>query len=140
MKANLIYLVVMVVAWFGKSQILLLILKTNVKHGGGSVMVWRCISASGVRKLVFIDGIINHIMYLDILKKNLKERSIKLGLGKVSIFQQDNDPKHTGHNVKMWGICNCKQQLHIPPPPNLQISMSLKICGLCLKRLFKNIK
>ena len=92
MKANLIYLVVMVVAWFGKSQILLLILKTNVKHGGGSVMVWDCMSASGVGKLVFIDGIMNHMMYLDVLKKKLKQNAIKLGLGQDFIFQQDNDP------------------------------------------------
>lgn len=34
-------------------------LKPSVKHGGVSVMVWRCISASFVGDLVNTDGIMN---------------------------------------------------------------------------------
>lgn len=34
-------------------------LQLSVKHGGGSVMVWGCISASGVGDLVSIDGNMN---------------------------------------------------------------------------------
>ena len=34
-------------------------LKPTVKHGGGSVMVWGCMAASGVGDLHFIDGIMN---------------------------------------------------------------------------------
>ncbi|GFV81511.1 transposable element Tcb1 transposase [Trichonephila clavipes] len=33
----------------------------------------------------------------------------------VSAETQDNDPKHTARNVKMWCLFHCKQQLHLPP-------------------------
>lgn len=42
--------------------------KPTVKHGGGSVMVWGCMSASGVGNLAFIDGIMDRYVYLSILK------------------------------------------------------------------------
>ncbi|GFW16686.1 transposable element Tc1 transposase [Trichonephila clavipes] len=67
----------------------------TVKHGGGSVMVWGCMAASGVGKLVFIDGIMHKMAYLNILQNNLKESADKWGLVSNFIFQQDNDPKHT---------------------------------------------
>ncbi|GBL64137.1 Transposable element Tcb1 transposase [Araneus ventricosus] len=47
-------------------------LTPSVKHGGGSQMVWGCMSAVGVGNLHFIDGIMDKYMYLDILKQNLK--------------------------------------------------------------------
>ncbi|KAH8344912.1 hypothetical protein KR067_010610, partial [Drosophila pandora] len=66
-------------------------LKAMVKHGGGNVMVWACMSASGVGNLVFIDGIMDAKMDAD----NLRESAEKLGLESEYWFQQDNDPKHT---------------------------------------------
>ena len=39
----------------------------SVKHGGGSVLVWGCISASGVGDIVWTDGIINAGMYRHVL-------------------------------------------------------------------------
>ncbi len=42
----------------------------TVKHGGGSVLVWGCMSAAGVGELHFIDGIMNSQMYCSILKEN----------------------------------------------------------------------
>ena len=44
----------------------------------------------------------NKYGYLDILKINLKESAVKLGLGVRFIFQQDNDAKHTAEIVKQW--------------------------------------
>jgi len=41
--------------------------KPTVKHGGGSVLVWGCMSARGVGNLVFIDGIMNAEGYLNIM-------------------------------------------------------------------------
>ncbi len=35
----------------------------TVKHGGGSVLMWGCMSAAGVGELHFIDGIMNSQMY-----------------------------------------------------------------------------
>lgn len=87
----------------------------TVKHGGGSVMVWGCMAASGVGNLVFIDSIMDKWLYLDILKSNLKQSAAKLCLGKSFIFQQDNDPKHTAHIIREYLIYNVAKQLHSPP-------------------------
>lgn len=84
----------------------------TVKHGGGFVLVWGCMSANGVGNLVFIDGIMDKMKYLDILKKIFKQSVQKLNLGSSFIFQQDNDPKRTAKIVKLWLLYNCKMQLH----------------------------
>lgn len=78
-------------------------------------MVWGCMAASGVGNLVFIKSTMNHMDYLHILKTNLHQSARKLGLGEDFVFQQDNDPKHTAHNVKLWLLYNTRQQLHSPP-------------------------
>ncbi|GFY09625.1 transposable element Tcb1 transposase [Trichonephila clavipes] len=83
-------------------------LRPTVKHGGGSVIVWGCIASNGVGNFVFIDGIMDHKLYIDILNNNLKESVKKLGLDGNFIFQQGNDPKHTARNVKMWCLFHCK--------------------------------
>jgi hypothetical protein len=49
-----------------------------VKYGGGSVMVWGCFSAAGVGKLAFIDGIMDHKVYIQLLKQNLKPSAVSL--------------------------------------------------------------
>lgn len=87
----------------------------TVKHGGGSVMVWGCMSAAGVGNLVFIDGIMDWKEYLNILKNNLHASAEKLNMKESFIFQQDNDPKHTAMNVKLWLLYKTKKQLHTPP-------------------------
>ena len=74
------------------------------KHGGGSVLVWGCMSAAGVGNLASIDGNMDQHIYLDILKNNLEESAHKLGLTGSFIFQQDNDPKHTAKCIKEWLI------------------------------------
>ncbi len=43
----------------------------TVKHGGGSVLMWGCMSAAGVGELYFIDGIMNSQMYCSILKEKM---------------------------------------------------------------------
>jgi len=45
--------------------------KKTVKHGGASIMVWGCFTASGVGPLVKIEGIMNGEMDRDILINNL---------------------------------------------------------------------
>ncbi|GFV07037.1 transposable element Tcb1 transposase [Trichonephila clavipes] len=86
----------------------------TVKHGGGSVMVWGYMAASGLGKLVFIDGLMHKMAYLNVLQNNLKESADKLGLGSNFIFQQDNDPKHTAFVVKEWLLYHCRNQLNTP--------------------------
>ncbi len=65
----------------------------TVKHGGGSVLMWGCMSAAGVGELHFIDGIMNSQMYCSLLKEKMLP-SLR-ALGRRALFQHDNDPKHT---------------------------------------------
>ncbi len=63
----------------------------TVNHGGGSVLMWGCMSAAGVGELHFIDGIMNSQMYCSILKEKMLP-SLRT-LGRHALFQHDNDPK-----------------------------------------------
>ncbi|GBL85055.1 hypothetical protein AVEN_166343-1 [Araneus ventricosus] len=73
-------------------------------------------SANEVGILVFIDGIMDKMKCLDILNKNLKQTAQKLSLGSnSSIFQQDNNPKHTAEIVKLRLLYKYKMRLHTPP-------------------------
>lgn len=102
--------------WRSKnSELLPQNLVPTVKHGGGSVMVWGCMSAAGVGKLVFVESTMRKEDYLKILKQNLKESVKILGLGVPWTFQQDNDPKHTAIIVKNWLNKNVPNQLNSPP-------------------------
>ncbi len=65
----------------------------TVKHGGGSVLMWGCMSAAGVRELHFIDGIMNSQMHCSILKEKMLP-SLR-ALGRRALFHHDNDHKHT---------------------------------------------
>ncbi len=65
----------------------------TVKHGGGSVLMWGCMSAAGVGELHFIDGIMNSQMYCSILKEKMLPSLC--ALGRRALFQHDNDSKHT---------------------------------------------
>jgi len=46
--------------------------------GGDYVLVWGCMSATRVGKLHIIDGIIDHKIYIKVLKKNLYVSTQKL--------------------------------------------------------------
>jgi len=59
-------------------------------------------SATGVGKLHIIDGIMDHKIYIEILKENLHVGTQKLEISDNYIFQHDNDPKHTAYNTKQW--------------------------------------
>jgi transposase len=74
-------------------------LEVTLKHGGGIVMAWGCISSKGVGRLVFIDEIMDRFVYTRILANNLAASAEEMGLDRY-IFQQDNDPKHTSAHVK----------------------------------------
>ncbi len=61
----------------------------TVKHGGGSVMVWGCMSAAGTGELQFIEETMNANMYCDILKQSMIPSLRRLG--RRAVFQHDND-------------------------------------------------
>jgi transposase len=75
----------------------------TVKFGGGSVMVWGCMTWEGVGYAAKIDGRMDGDLYLQILKDELQNSLEFYGLNPSDvIFQQDNDPKHTCKKVKEW--------------------------------------
>jgi transposase len=78
-------------------------IKPTVKHGGGSVFVWGCMTSQGVGYLCKIDEGLDSKLYIEILGDELKEtlRYYKLRKDSV-IFQQDNDPKHTAKATQQW--------------------------------------
>ena len=62
-------------------------------------------SASGLGNLVFIDRIMNHSVYLNILRDNLKLPAQNLGI-ENNFFYYDDDPKHTALNVRLRCLNN----------------------------------
>ena len=75
----------------------------TVKFGGGNLMVWECMGCNGVRILAEVEGRMGAIQYVDILEDNLDKSRKKLKLQKKkTIFQQDNDPKHTSNLAQKW--------------------------------------
>lgn len=55
-----------------------------------SIMVWGCMSASGVGKLHFVEGFVNTEKYIDTMRSDYNE----------VIFQQDCSPCLTAKKVK----------------------------------------
>ena len=74
----------------------------TVKHGGGSIMLWRCFSRAGIGRQVRIEGKMNGEKYREILDENLLQSAQDLRLGRRFTFQQYNDPKHTAKTTQEW--------------------------------------
>jgi len=77
--------------------------QATVKHGGGSTMVWGCMTTQGVGRMCIVDGIMNAEKYIKILDQNLvatarDHHMLRSGF----IFQQDGDPKHTSRPASEW--------------------------------------
>lgn len=77
--------------------------KQTVKHGGGSVMVWSCLTSRGVGNVYKIDGRMNATNYLELLEEELYTTLVDFNfdLNEV-IFQQDNAPVHMAKIVQEW--------------------------------------
>ena len=77
--------------------------KGTVKFGGGSLMVWGCMTPQGVGYMCKIDGRMDAELYTNILQDDLLATVEFYGLERdVFIFQQDNDPKHTSWRARKW--------------------------------------
>ncbi|GFV34371.1 transposable element Tcb2 transposase [Trichonephila clavipes] len=75
---------------------------------------------------MLIDGIMDKMVYLEILKNNLQNSAVNVGLGSNFIFQQGNNPKHTAKIVKLYLLYHCKKELHTPPQsPDLNVIENL---------------
>lgn len=73
----------------------------TIKHGGGSVMVWGCFSASETGPLVRIRGHLDKFQYREIMENTMVPYA-EAHMPPDWIFQQDNDPKHTAKIVKKF--------------------------------------
>ena len=73
--------------------------KPTIQAGGGSVMVWGCMSANGVGPLLRLGKPYNATSYNTILHEVVKPFSSD-NLPEDFIFQQDNAPVHTARKVK----------------------------------------
>src|SRR5215470_6613827 len=77
--------------------------KQTVKHGGGSLMIWGCMTAHGTGFMCKIEGTMDQHLYKQILEDELL-RTIEwydMNIEQL-IFQQDNDSKHKAKSVQEW--------------------------------------
>lgn len=75
--------------------------QSTVKWGGGNIMVWGCMSGSGVGGLARVRGTMDATQYVNILRTNMLPSAGTMFPHKLDwIFQQDNDPKHTSRLAK----------------------------------------
>ena len=88
----------------------------TLKFGGGSVMVWGCITAQGVGYLCKIDGRMDAELYTTILSGEFMQTLEFYGMDREDVvFQQDNDPKHTSRLATQWFQDNSVEVLDWPP-------------------------
>lgn len=76
-------------------------LKRTIKFPIG-VMIWGCMTASGLGYFAFIDGTVNAAKYQQILQNCLLPSIAKLNVGENYIFQQDSAACHTTKTTKKW--------------------------------------
>jgi len=75
----------------------------TVKYGGGSIMVWGCMTWDGSSFLAKIDSGLDSELYIRILQDELLNTIDWYNIDPEQfIFQQDNDPKHTAKAVKSY--------------------------------------
>jgi transposase len=75
----------------------------TVKFGGGSVMIWGCMTVHGVGLMCRIEGKMDASLYEEIMEDELQGTVDFYGMDREDlIFQQDNDPKHTSKRAQNW--------------------------------------
>lgn len=78
-------------------------IRKMVKHGGGSIMVWGCITSKGVGQLHQVVGNMDSKQYTKILQESLlctlEDHETHPD---QFIFQQDLDSKHTSSVTQCW--------------------------------------
>ena len=83
---------------------------STVKFGGGSLMVWGCITCDGVGSLTKVDGRMNAKDYIKLWFHFMTS------MGPEYSFQHDNAPCHRAKSVTSWVLSNSIKQLDFCPP------------------------
>jgi transposase len=77
--------------------------KSTLKFGGGSIMLWGCMLWEGAGFATRIEGKMDAKLYTAILEDELQQTLEYYGKTPQDIiFQQDNDPKHTSKLAQKW--------------------------------------
>jgi transposase len=75
----------------------------TLKFGGGSIMMWGCMTYRGTGCGCRIEGNMDAALYTEILESGLLETINEYSFEKENIvFQHDNDPKHTSRMATEW--------------------------------------
>jgi len=78
-------------------------IKSTLKFGGGSIMIWGCFTCQGIGNLCCINDKMNSSLYCQILEEDFLGTLEWYEINKNTIiFQQDNDPKHTSKQTREW--------------------------------------
>ena len=110
-------------------------IKPTVKHGGGSVMVWACITPKGPGFLCKIDGNMDQTLYKEIIDGELQQTIDWYQLDEArTIFQHDNDPKHTAKSIKTL-LAGKQYSLLTWPPQSPDMNPIEHIWSLVKRRL-----
>ena len=86
----------------------------TVKFGGGSVMMWGCISCGGVGPLVKVDGRMKAIDYIQLLNTSLLP--YMSSMGSTFQFMDDNAPCHRTKTVANWMSAKNLNRMEVWPP------------------------
>lgn len=73
----------------------------SIKHGGGNIKIWGCMTHEGPGFMCRIDGNLDADLYCQILGGELHSTVRYYNMDRTGyIFQHDNDPKHTSKKAK----------------------------------------
>ena len=86
-----------------KENIPMRVVNQSVKHGGGPIMLWGCLTSRGLGALLNIQGPLNARGYISVLEQDLCGSLLAFGfILEEIIFQQDNGPMQTTKIVEEW--------------------------------------
>ncbi|KAL1923169.1 uncharacterized protein VTP21DRAFT_9545 [Calcarisporiella thermophila] len=90
-------------------------IQPTIKHGGGSIMIWGCMTSYGIGRVSRIIENLNAEIYSRILNQEMIVTLQLYNLSKQEIvFQHDNDPKHKAKLIDRWFENNQIQVLDWP--------------------------